>query len=388
MGEIMANKKVAVLTFFNRLNYGADLQAYALSNIVKQLGFECELLDVLSPNDPKAKRPQKNKSFLEKNKDTKSHTILKKSIARSLGGVIGKRHRKMKKDLFMKFKNDQLPLSSMKYSSVDELYEYPGDYDFYITGSDQVWSPLSQWSSPEPYFLTFAKKEKKKIAYAPSFGVEKIPASLFDDYKRWLSNIDCLSVREQQGATIIKDLSGRESEVVLDPTLLIQKEKWMNLAAGHPPKKPYILLYDRFQSSWTTSLARRIKNMTGWDIIRIPKDSIRVFPEVGISYQYEVGPSEFLRFLGDAAFIITTSFHGTAFAINFNIPFFSVIKASKKTNSRIISILQNTGLQGRLSEENIPLENKGILEVDFSRANVWLEESRKKSIAYLVDSLN
>src|SRR5699024_7327637 len=110
----------------------------------------------------------------------------------------------------------------------DYLPNKLNDYDFFVTGSDQVWNPFFTNSS-SLYFLTFAPR-KKRIAYAPSFGISEVPDLLRENFTKWLSEIEHLSVREDAGADIIKQLTNRDSEVVADPTLLLTKESWLSIA--------------------------------------------------------------------------------------------------------------------------------------------------------------
>ena len=111
-----------------------------------------------------------------------------------------------------------------------------------MTGSDQVWNPTYPYS-PEPYFLTFARFGIKRIAYAPSFGVSQLDAGVHDQYRAWLNGIYRLSVRERHGAAIIKELTGRQAEVVLDPTLLLTESDWRMMAKNPKTREPYIFCY-------------------------------------------------------------------------------------------------------------------------------------------------
>ena len=157
---------------------------------------------------------------------------------------------------------------------MDELYSKSMAYDIFITGSDQVWNPQSLRSSPEPYFLTFAPNETKKVSYAASFGISSIPESIKHQYNSWLTNIDCLSVREHSGHEIIKDISGRDSKVVLDPTLLLSPESWEKVLVEPKLKKPYILLYVRMYSPYVTKLAYYLSRLTGYNIVRIARKKL------------------------------------------------------------------------------------------------------------------
>ena len=182
----MNGKKVGILTFFNRLNYGAELQAYALHRKVRDLGYDCEILDVLSPNHPSAKRPELYKQLWSAKKMISTRNRINIKLMKFLNSIVaglGSKNARTRKDRFEKFKQAYMAVSEQKYASVDDLYRHKMPYDIFITGSDQVWNPQAAITSPEPYFLTFASKDKRKISYAASFGVSSIPDDIKDIYE-------------------------------------------------------------------------------------------------------------------------------------------------------------------------------------------------------------
>lgn len=383
----MIGKKVGILTFFNRLNYGADLQAYALHKKVKDLGYDCEILDVLSPNDPSAKKPELYKPLSSSIKMQSTQSHINKKIARCLTTLLGSKNDQSRKSRFEAFKRDYLAVSERKFASVDDLYRHEMPYDIFITGSDQVWSPKAPFTSPEPYFLTFASKDKKKISYAPSFGVSSIPDEIRDKYAGWLANIDYLSVREKQGADIIREITGRTAEVVLDPTLLLTAEDWDGIAIEPKLKKPYILLYDRIHLSYNIKLAYYLSQKTGYSIVRIPRGTIREGVEYKVKNLFGQGPSEFLGLFKNASFVLTSSFHGTAFSVNYNKPFYSIVRKGGAVNSRMTNFLENLGLTSRLLYDGAIFPKDDDIFVDFSRAEVALEKERGKSLSFLTEAI-
>ncbi|MEN6385118.1 MAG: polysaccharide pyruvyl transferase family protein [Phycisphaerales bacterium] len=382
----MKMKKVAILTFFNRMNYGADLQAYALHKKVKDLGYDCEILDVLAPNDPCAKRPQIYKPLASSQKMQSIKNRINKKIVTFMAKILGTKNAQLKKEKFEQFKKMYMAVSERKFASVDDLYCHQMLYDIFITGSDQVWSPKSAFTSPEPYFLTFVSKDKKKISYAPSFGVSEIPQEVKEHYKQWLTNIDFLSVRENQGAEMVRNIAGRIAEVVLDPTLLLTADEWNQIAVEPKIKKPYILLYDRINSSYVVKLAYHLSKKTGCSIVRIPRGNSREGIEYKIKNLFDIGPSDFLGLFHNASFVLTSSFHGTAFAINYNKPFYSILRKGYLVNSRIINILDNLRLASRLLYVGDSFPNDDYF-VNFSQANVSLHKEREKSLAFLTNAL-
>lgn len=384
------DKKIGILTFFNRMNYGAELQAYALFKKIRDFGYDCELIDVLSPNHPLAKKPQLYKPFLASHKKLSLKNQINTKIQKELNRIAKSLHSKsarLRKKRFEDFKDRYLRSSERKYYSVDNLYDQRPPYDILVTGSDQVWNPQATLSSPEPYFLTFAPDEIKKISYAASFGVSGMPPALRNKYAKWLTSMNHISVRENQGARIVRDISGREATVVLDPTLLIDSTEWNTLAASIQNKKPYILLYVRMFSPYITKLAYYLSKRTGYSIIRIPRGYMREGIEYKINHCYDAGPREFLALFNNASFVLTSSFHGTAFSINYNKPFYTVIRKHGPVNSRMESLLGNLNLKERLlySGDAFPAEKD--FHIDFSEAKILLEKERNKSLKFLKDAI-
>jgi len=386
----MNGKKVGILTFFNRMNYGAELQAYALHKKVKDLGYDCEIFDVLSPYHPHAKKSQLYKPFSASEKKLRIKGRINTKLQRiidSVAAVLNLKNARRRKERFENFKQMYLTVSERKYFSVDDLYRYEMPYEIFITGSDQVWNPQASLSSPEPYFLSFASKDKRKISYAASFGVSGIPEDLKSRYSKWLANIDFISVRENHGADIVHDITGRSAEVVLDPTLLLNPNDWNRLAVEPEFKKPYILLYVLMHSAYVTKLAYYLSKKTGYLIVRIARGNMREGLECKVKNLFDAGPSEFLGLFKNASFVLTSSFHGTAFSVNYNKPFYSIIRKGGGVNSRMISLLGNLGLTSRLLHDGDDFPKDDDIFMDFSQANLALQKEREKSLAFLIKAL-
>lgn len=217
-------KKVGIVTFHRALNYGAVLQSYALQKTVSSLGAECEIVDYICPKitaDYKPFRIYKND--------------LLKSFAKSCVMV---RRRAKRRDAFKSFFNNYLVKSKKSYTP-QNIGELKNDYDLFISGSDQVWSPRCVGFDPA-YFLTFAD-DKQKYSYAASFAVPTLPDEFIDEYKKRLNGFQKFSVREPSGEKLVKELTGRTAETHLDPTLLISADEWKKIAVSKIDK-PYILI--------------------------------------------------------------------------------------------------------------------------------------------------
>ena len=222
-------KKVGIITLSGNYNYGNRLQNYAMQEAYKKLGFEVETIWNNIGQNPEYKSPL---------------LVRFKNIIKPLFGKINyDKVRNERNQNFANFTNNYINNSNYIINNDEENNELNKMYDYFSVGSDQVWNYTFNIMS-EIEFLKFADSEKT-IAYAPSFGISMIPKIMEDTYIYGLKHIKHLSVREDAGAKIIKDLTGRDAQVVLDPTMLLLKEDYEKIEKK--PKtditKKYILLY-------------------------------------------------------------------------------------------------------------------------------------------------
>ncbi|NRG26318.1 polysaccharide pyruvyl transferase family protein, partial [Bacillus circulans] len=269
-------------------------------------------------------------------------------------------------------------IQETKFSISDDNIskELLDQYDFFITGSDQVWNPYFRYGSSID-FLTFAPKNKR-VAYAPSFGITDIPSQYVGNYQVWLSEMSSLSIREKAGKEIIKKLTGRESEVLVDPTLMLTKEKWLSIAKPSPnkPTKNYILTY--FFGGVSEEIRNRIKKISKENNLEIVN-----LADITDLETFIAGPSEFLDYINSASLFCTNSFHGCVFSILMQIPFIAFQREGNipSMNSRIETLLSTFNLQSRFST-NV-LTNEQVFAKDYSHIDLIIESEREKAINYL-----
>lgn len=356
-------RTIGIITYHRAINYGAILQLYALQKKIKDLGAKSVVIDY------------RNKKLENNHKKMKLSECKKvKDFARYL---FLSKHYNNKYDKFRNFSSRYFSLSEPFYNAL-EIKEKEKKYYRFITGSDQVWNYKIN-GMDTTYLLDFVRDKNKKASYAASFGVKKIPEEYRQKYKDLLKDFSFLSVREKQGAQLLKDLISREAEVVLDPTLLLSKEEWYNLAKkSFKPHLKYILVYAFGRSSNIFNLANHISKKTGYKIVYISNTYNK---NLKIYYVKSAGPEEFLDLFKNAEYIITNSFHGTAFSINFNKQFFiEMLPESLGVNSRLEDLLKLFGLQNRIitsSDADI------INEINYEKVNTILEIEREKSINFL-----
>lgn len=376
-------KKVGIITILNVNNYGAELQAFALQYYVRQLGHEVEIIDYLYYKNPKFKPTSKSAPFVELTRKQK----LKEFVLPYLNRVKSIPFYKDKKKRDLKFEQFHVDHTkvSRTFNSIEKLYKANLDYDVYISGSDQIWNPHTN-TNIIPYFLDFAPKGKRKIAYASSFGVDVIPEKYHGIYQKYLGQFDELAVREKSGVDIVGKILGRDIDWVVDPTFLLSKNDWKQFAVQPQFTKPYLLLYVLTDSEYITKTAKKIAEKLRLGIVRICKNASKEDSGDEILNVIDAGPKEFLGWFMNASFVLTTSFHGVCFSLNFEKSFFSILKHEKANNSRQIDLLSEVGLENRIKfvGDEIDLKN---LPIDYHPVTAKLEGRTLTSKKYLKEAV-
>lgn len=380
--------KIGLLTFQRSPNYGAVLQAYALQQTIEKLGVNCEILDLLRPTHRDYKNTKRNASL---ESDRKIVAMKRPSLSEKLNVLIRDAADKVlfmqKHRRFRQFDHAYFKISPQSYCSSDELYSASLDFDGYITGSDQVWNPTFPWN-PEPYFLTFAPAGIPRIAYAPSFGVGELDKAFHSLYRRWLTGITHMSIRETQGAKIIRQLTGRDAEVVLDPTFLLSKNEWKALARNPNIKAPYIFCYSVGDTPGLVELCDHVQKVTGYRIYKI--GSLRDVLNPHLKSVMGAGPQEFLGYINKAAIVITNSFHGTVLSMNMQRPFFTVasrVMGKHSRNTRLFSVLKLLSATDRLYKHGDFFPATSMFEMVNDVISNTLAVEREASVTYLKSAI-
>lgn len=372
----MAKKRVGVITMHRVNNFGSVLQAYALQYVIQRMGFEVELIDYEYPNKFQYERgivrPQLN---------------WKTVIIRMMSWLHPYNRYNYR---FSKFRKSYFRLSSY-FKDFDAIHQDKPNYDIYVTGSDQVWNPFFT-KGDSTFLLDFANETIHKVAYSPSFSGAFLDAKIKELYARLLGQYNYISVREAKDTGIIKELLGKESAVCLDPTLLLSANEWMkatSISDGKISDDGYILLYILAYSfnpkPYICDLATFLSKKLNLPIVVIgAKEPSLQGGE--IKYVNDGGPLQFIKLFSRATCVVTSSFHGTAFAVNFGKPVYSVVNTAISDN-RISSFLNDL----KLSESIVPLGmpfDKITLKQDMELSQSELSRKRELSLAYLTNALN
>lgn len=355
--------KIGISTIIDNNNYGNRLQNYASQQVLISMGHAPITINPINE--------KKYKYFIKKN--------IKKSIIR-LSKCLNFNNIKINQlnrtERFEKFTNKYAPNEEIFIKNNKNLEKLCENFDYFITGSDQVWNynfrPILAID-----FLQFVPQQKR-ISYAASFGVSEIPKEYQEKYIEYLNDMNCLSVREHAGQKIIKDLTGREAEVLIDPTMMLNKNEWLELASKPKctPKKKYLLTYVLgTQTEEFKIFVNQLAKEKGLEILNLlnPYDK-----DI-----HCVDPGEFIYLINHAEVMITDSFHGAVFSILMETPFvvFERQDSNISMNSRIDTLVTTFKMESRLSSNIKSIED--VYNFDFTHIDEILEVERNKGIDYL-----
>lgn len=370
--------KTAIVTFVRAYNYGAVLQCYALHKTLNKIGVENEVLDYY----PSYFYDQYNLSYLGEMRYF-PYRPLKNWIKYTPMLWILKRRIKG----FEKFISKNIKLSKKQYFTQEEINKENFDYNAYISGSDQVWSSTCAKFDPT-FFLDFqSANTAKKISYAASFGVDKIPKEYEDEYKRRLYGWARYSVREKSGQNIVSELLGEKAEQCCDPTILLEPKEWQDICTHQKIRTKYILVYYVNTEEEVMEAAKKLAGEKKLEIIVITSaanyealvgEKIKVY---NAKNKGACSPEEFVSLFRDAQYVISDSFHGTVFSLIFHKKFLTLTDfwwGSK--NYRAIELMKIVGV-----EERGKLDNPQIIdnEIAWDYVDKQLKKYREKSIEYL-----
>lgn len=345
-------KRIGIFTHYhNSLNYGGNLQAYALCRVLSDLRYDAQQVAYDRRHDP---------SFWKNS----SHSIVyrlakfvyRAFISRPLNAY---RNRsvlislKARRNAFLTFNHDAIPHSDTVYSH-KTLSECIGLYDVFITGSDQVWHPSAVC---EAYLLDFVDgKKTPKLSYAASMAVDSLSATQLSRYQQSLSDYQAISVREANAVSILQPAVSVCVEQVLDPTLLLTDEQWDAFVPKRSIEAPYLFCFFLGDTPKHRSLAEEYAKKHGLQIVTLPHLSgsfRKCDKDFGDIKLYDVSPPDFISLIKYSACVFTDSFHTSVFSIIYHKEFFIFDRSSSQSmGSRIVSLLDLFGFQERYC--NVP----------------------------------
>ena len=359
-------RRCGIITFHRAINFGGLLQTYALQKFIEDIGVDCEVIDYRS-------------AFIE-NIYYKNPLTSKYGLKRIVSAFLFNGSIKFNIAGFKEFTSKHINLSKNHYYSDSDLEPLNRIYDFFITGSDQVWNYYCAGNDKQ-YFLDFVIDNKKKNSYAASFGVDSVPQDLKCQYKNLLGSFNSISVREESGARIVYDLLGKTAKVLPDPTLLLNRQTWESIAIQNHSIGDYVLVYLMESNKNIVDLARLIGEKNDLQVIYINDN---IYRTGGVYDVNNVVPEEWLGLFLNAQVVVTNSFHGIAFSINFHKTFFAYYLVSNPAvNSRIENILRHFSLLDRVECQDGELEIEK--EIDWNTIDEVILADRKKAADHLIN---
>lgn len=356
--------KIGLITLTGYYNYGNRLQNYASQYILEKLGHEVETIEMDNKlnfiNYMKVKiliffAKIYDKIPYSNNKRLNSYLVYNK---------------------FYLFTKKYINISKFKINHKDIPKNINDYFDYFVTGSDQVWNPKAS-KIISNYFLDFSHKGKR-VSYAASFGVSSIPTEYKNEYIRLINQMDSISVREEQGQQIIKELTGKNSTLVVDPTMMLSKDEWLRIS-----KKPNMDLSEKFILTYFLGnrdlrVQQKIEHIAkekGFKIINLM--------DINDKKIYSIDPSEFIFLINECELLCTDSFHGAVFSLIMKTPFivFERQDHNESMNSRLETLLKKFNMEDRF-EKNI----KNAYDVNFDNIDQILNREREKAINYLENS--
>ena len=388
-------KKVGLAVVTYKDNFGSALQTYATQYVLNNLGYETGIFDINGVHSDINKK--KIKYYLSRvfQKDERRYLVdnlLSRSRKKTnISNDKYAENMRVRHRMYQDFNKKWLKFLP-RVNGWNALTEQSADCAHVRVGSDQLWRPSNIAGC---YFtLEFVPDDVDKIALSTSFGVSELPRGLHRHARSFLNRINSISVREDTGKRIVKELTGRDVPVVCDPTMLLDAQQWMGIQEEKPfIEGDYILIYFMGDNPQHREFVKKLKAQTGHKIVGLMHGATYVAADEGMAdvERYDVGPSEFMNLIRNAKYMCTDSFHGTVFSVLNGTPFFSFRRyedsSEFSTNDRLYTLLKWTGLSERMLYGNEDVQKSIELTVDWN--GVWqkVADRRSESMSYLTTAL-
>lgn len=354
-------RKVGILTFHRANNYGAVLQCYALQEIIKALGYNVEIINYRQPYIEEQYKPITTKRLCHVLKKPRwYYGFFFKNLPKRIQTYIK----------YQSFRKRYLNTGK----AFNENKELLGEYATIIIGSDQVWGLHCTNGLDEIFFGEFHNKINKVLGYGISGNIGSLEKIGTESLTRYYQNFNAISFREDSFQAYIKEHVGVESEVVIDPTMLLEKEKWECIANKVKEKGDYILTYFLQEVKSVSKLNENLKHFA-------KRENCKLVNIFDVAYS----PTEFLGWIKNAKYIFTTSFHATVFSVIFNKDVYA-LKTHNGHDARYINLLSKLNISDRTIEVD-DIMNMKISPIDYEKANSIHKQMKEKSLSFLVKNL-
>lgn len=362
---------IKTITCHDVYNLGASLQAYALQRYLQSEGHDVEIIDY---------KPDYLSGHF--NLWGVGNPIYNKPIIKQLylaAKLPGRLKALKRKKVFDQFTHQYLRLTK-RYHNNEELKADPPVADVYIAGSDQIWNTLFPNGKDPAFYLDFVPQGKKKISYAASFATKEIADGWTPFVKKMLANLDAVSVREKSSLPLLSSLGRPDGVAVCDPVFLLDRNEWekiMNKTVSLD--EDYILTYDFENNPTIKEIAQNIKKEKGYKIYNVGPFKMDYADKNFVN----AGPLEFLSLVKHSSFVISNSFHATAFSLIFQ-KNFCVVNRKEGINERMKSLLEEYNLSNRLVDK---YNNYLTYDIDYSKVQDNYDFSTARSVSFIINAL-
>ncbi len=354
--------KSLTVTFHHTTNYGALFQMFALHSKIKAMGHDNLVLETKLPSSKKRKKTHNPKVILRNMYMNYCKKIRKNEI-----NALYKS--------FADFKKNHVTFTR-PYTSMEDLKNNPPAVDCMITGSDQVWNMTTVPSMIPSRFLDFGDPNAIRFSFAASIENMKYTDEQKEYVKQQLQKFKGISLREKSACDFIESFTGFQTKCLLDPVFLFDKSEWKSISKEPRIKGPYILCYQVLSNKLMQKVVNKLKKETGYPVVAICNVP---FKWIRADYSFfDVSPEEFLGLYNNAACVVTTSFHGTAFGVLFNKTTYTIPKSI--SSNRIFDLMHLMGLDEYVVTDVKTMAKKPI---DWNKVNEVIERERESSVGFL-----
>lgn len=375
---------------YEQVNYGSKLQALATIRLMEELGQKFEIIHYEKAGlwfKIKSIPRILNSTFRQDKLETLSRNLAYKKHPELLPQLL------QRKKMFQEYDSKNFDKYEIRGKYFKDIKNIAKKYDAVVTCSDQLWSPAGLRTNF--YNLMFVPESVRKVSFASSFGVSNIPWYQKRATKRYLDRIEYISCRENRAAEIVKELTGRDVPVLMDPVFAFNKEQWEKVIPNDfKIKGPYIFCYFLGANISYRKIVKEFADSKGLKIVflRYLDQFVEYDMNFGDIAPFDVNPYQFLRIIQGAEYVFTDSFHGCAFSIILHKKFVVFNRYAEGTcsskNSRIDTVCDNLGLNNRRVNISSDINSTMNKSIDWKEIDIRLEKYSSLMRMYLVEALN
>lgn len=350
--------KIKMITIHNIPNYGSVFQALALNRYLAQLGHDCKVIDYNPPY------------------------FTKGTLKARLGRLLNYRAYRERVRKYRDFVSKNMILTEQNYGSYEELLKANEEADLFVAGGDQLWNEFYDCGRDDAYKLLFANG--RKAAFGTSLGKDSFTPAGLEKLVEAVRCFECIGIREQSGVHLLRDAGLTQVKHVCDPVFLLEREEYQKYIRPVPIKDKYMFVYLVQQSALLDTAVDYIAKRLGLKVVLyagfVPKCHSDLFIK-------EMGPDETLSYVANAEFVLSASFHASAFSTLFHKQFITLLPG-ESTNARIQDFLNFTGLQSRMISDAAMLEKAIASPIEWETVDSVMDKHISESKDFLAQMLS